>query len=143
MKSTVEKQQDSFFEALLESIKPRNEEYIEKRIKHISFAKIICWLCIESRKRTMFYPDELRRFMRFERSTIHVILKGITESGFLIKSHQADSKVHYSFVKDEQHLPKIRIYFERALRTLGKKPKREITFKLEEEIGSEEDYFNY
>lgn len=140
MKTPVQKQQDVFFDNLLESIKPRDDEYIEKRIYHINFAKIICWLCIESRKRNIFYPEELRKFMRFDRSAIHNILKGITESGFLIKNHQSDSKVHYIFVRDEKHLPSIRVYFERALKTLGKKPRREITFKMEEEMGDDNYY---
>ena len=76
METPVQKNQDKFFDDILESIKPLDREFIKRRICHINFARVICWLCVESRKRSMFLPDDLRKFMRLEVSSIHRVLKG-------------------------------------------------------------------
>lgn len=140
METQVQKNQDSFFDDLLESIKPLKDDFIKKRIHHINFARIICWLCIESKKRNVFYPEELRKFMRFESSSIHRTLKGLTESGVLDKRYNASTRTSYTFVRDARKLPIIKEYFEQALSTLGKKPKKKFTFSVEQEM-EEEDYF--
>ncbi len=140
METPVQKQQDAFFDNLLESIKPLDEDVIRRRIHHINFARIICWLCIESKKRNLFCPDELRKFMRFEASSIHRVLKGLTEAGVLNKKYNPSSRTSYSFVRDPSQLPVIREYFEEALKTLGKKPKKKLTFSVEQEI-EEDGYF--
>ena len=140
MVTPVQKQQDAFFENLLESIKPLDDDFIKRRIHHINFARIICWICIESKKRNLFYPDELRKFMRFEASSIHRVLKGLTEAGVLNKKYNPSSRTSYTFVRDTSQLPIIREYFEEALKTLGKKPKRKLTFSVEQEL-AEDEYF--
>ena len=140
METQVQKKQNEFFDNLLESIKPLDEDFIKKRIHHINFARIICWLCIESKKRNLFYPDELRKFMRFEVSSIHRVLKGLIEAGMLNKKYNASVRTSYTFVRDIKSLPVIREYFEEALKTLGKKPKRKLTFSVEQEM-EEDDYF--
>ena len=140
METPVQKKQNEFFEELLESIKPVNEEFIKRRIHHINFARIICWLCIESRKRNIFSPEDLRKFIRLEASSIHRILKGLTEAGVLNKKYNPSSRTSYTFVKDDQRSPIIQGYFEEALKTLGKKPKRKITLSVEQEV-EDESYF--
>ncbi|KKL12206.1 hypothetical protein LCGC14_2538120, partial [marine sediment metagenome] len=63
MQNRVDQKQDKFFDDLLESIAPKDEEIIERRINHINFAKIITWLCFESRKKFVFNKPELREFL--------------------------------------------------------------------------------
>ncbi len=140
MDTPVQKSQNKFFEDILESIKPLDEEFIKRRIHHINFARVICWLCIESRKRSAFPPDDLRKFMRLELSSIHRVLEGLTEANVLNKKHDAGSKIYYTFIKDTNNVPVIREYFEKALKTLDKKPKRKVTFSVEQEM-EEEGYF--
>ena len=67
-------------------------------------------------------------------------MKGLTEAGVLNKKHDASSKTYYIFVKDTNNFPVIREYFEEALKTLDKKPKRKVTFSLEQEM-EDGDYF--
>ena len=64
----------------------------------------------------------------------------MTESGVLSKGHNADAKVSYTFVNDSRGLPEIREYFNEALKTLGKKPKKKLTFSIEQE-GADDGYF--
>lgn len=141
MENRVEKQQDKFFDDLLESIKPNSKEIIERRIHHIMFAKIIAWLCLESRNKFIFEKQKLRKFIGLTNSRIQEIINDLIGAGLIKKNTKSTGKIYYSFIKDESSGRLfIREYFEEALKTLGKKPKREVTFKLEEEM-SEESYF--
>ncbi len=140
METPVQKNQNKFFDDILESIKPLDTEFIKRRIHHINFARIICWLCIESRKRNVFFPEELRKFMRLEVSSIHRVLKGLTEAGILDKKYNSSARTSYTFVRDARKLPVIKEYFQEALKTLKKKPKKELTFKIEQEI-EDDEYF--
>lgn len=131
----VEKKQSEFFDELLESIKPNSDEFIKRRIHHIPFATTIVWLSIESRKRNVFYLDELRRFLQVEESRAYFVLKNLVESGYLKKTK---GKREYFFIRDEiKKIAKITEFFDEACKTLGKKPKKQTTYTFENE---EESY---
>ncbi len=141
MQTRVDKQQDKFFDDLLESIRPDNEEIIERRISHITFAKIISWLCLESRKRHIFKKQELRGFIGLTNSRVQEILNDLINSGLIKKKTDPSGKNYFVFTKNETSGELvIRKYFDRALKTLDKKPRRKITFEIEQEMG-EDDYF--
>ena len=140
METPVQKKQNEFFDELLESIKPIDDEFIKRRIHHINFARIICWLCIKSRKSNIFSPDDVRKFIRVDASSSHRILKGLIEAGTLIKKYDASTRTSYTFVKDDRRVPLIQEYFDEALKTLGKKTKKNITLSIEQEVG-DDGYF--
>ena len=140
METPVQKKQNEFFDELLESIQPINDEFIKRRIHHINFARMICWLCVESRKRNVFVPEDLRKFIRLDASSIHRILKGLIEAGTLIKNYDASARTSYTFVRDDRRVPVIQEYFDEALKTLGKKTKKNITLSIEQET-EDDGYF--
>lgn len=133
MKNPVENQQDEFFDKILESIKPKDEEYIERRIHHVIFAKIIVWLCSTSREKNVFSLEELRAFLHIHRSSVHDYIKGLVESNYLRREIRSYGKIEYIFVRDGSNKVKLTEYFERAAKVLGLKPKKEIILSLEEE----------
>ncbi len=141
MSNRVEEVQDKFFDELLQSIKPSNEEVIERRIHHIPFAKIVIWLCLESRKKFVFDKKELRKFTGLTNSRVQEILNDFISAGLIQKGFGSSGKTYYTFIKEKISGDMIiRKYFNVALKTLGKKPKKEISFKIEQEI-DEGDYF--
>lgn len=128
IKNPTEKAQDGFFNELLDSIKPTDEEYIERRISHINFAKIISWLCITSTKRPSFTRKDLRSFIRLADSRVFDILEGLISAGMLEKKSISSIGTIYKFLRDD-HGVRITKYFDKALKTLGKKPRLEIKFE--------------
>ncbi len=141
MQNRVEEEQDKFFDELLQSIQPSNEEVIERRIHHIPFAKVVVWLCLESRKKFIFAKEELRRFTGLTNSRVQEVLNDFISAGLIKKGAASSGKTYYAFIKEKISGDLIiRKYFNVALKTLGKKPKREISFKIEEEA-DEGGYF--
>ncbi len=141
MQNRIETKQDKFFDELLESLKPSRDEIIERKIYHLPFAKIIVWLCLESRKKFIFTKQELKKFTGLTSSRVQEILNDFINAGVIKKGNHSSGKTYFVILKDDSSKEVIvRRYFDRALKTLGKKPKKKIIFELEEEM-KEEDYF--
>ncbi len=137
MQNRVEEQQDKFFDDLLKSIKPSNEEIIERKIHHIPFSKIVVWLCLESRKKLIFNKQELRKFTGLSNSRVQEILNDLVDAGLIMKKSKSTGKTYYTFVSDNKNSLVVKEYFKRALKTLGKKPKKKLTFSIEQNIGED------
>ncbi len=141
MQNRVDQKQDKFFDDLLDSITPKDEEMIERKIQHINFAKIIVWLCAESRKKFIFDKQELRKFLGLTNSRVQEILNDLINAGLVKKKIKSNGKTYYVLTSDKVSGVIIaRKYFNRALKTLGKTPKKEITFSVEQEM-KDDDYF--
>ncbi len=137
MQNRVEDQQDKFFDDLLQSIKPSKEEIIERRIYHIPFAKIVVWLCLESRRKLIFDKQELRKFTGLTNSRVQEILNDFMSAGLIMKKAKSSGKTYYTFVSDTKNSPIVKEYFTRALKTLGKEPKKKLTFSIEQNLGED------
>lgn len=127
-KTAAEKKQEEFLNNFLESIQPTSEEYIERRIHHITFAKMVCWICFQ--KERTFHLKSLRSFLRLEESRVYNMLVGLVNCGFLTKT---PGKSEFHIITDEYSKPKLARYIKEASKTLGKTLKREISFKIEDE----------
>lgn len=117
--------EDAFLE-VLQDIKPDVDEFINRRINHINFARIIFWLSVKSRKEDFIYARELSKFIRLSLGRVHHILNELVENNILRKRFPTDNLVEFWFVKDKE-IPIVQKYFEKAKKTLG------IRFKLSPE----------
>lgn len=124
-KDMKEEIEDAFLE-VLQDIKPDVDEFINRRINHINFARVIFWLSVKSRKEDFFYARELSKFIRLSLGRVHHILNELVENNVLRKRFPTDNLVEFWFVKDNE-IPVVQKYFENAKKTLG------IKFKLSPE----------
>jgi hypothetical protein len=114
---TKEENEDLLSQAL-NSIAPGIDDFVERRINHINFARIVFWMCIQSRKSSLFYSKELRKFMKMDDSRVHQILKNFIDNGLLKKDYLSNNQIAYCFISKEG-IPVISKYFEKAKKTLG------------------------
>lgn len=128
IKTPAEKKQEEFLNNFLESIQPTSEEYIERRIHHITFAKMVCWISFQ--KERTFHLKQLRSFLRLEESRVYNMLMGLVDCRFLTKT---PGRSEFHIITDENSKPKIAKYVKEASKTLGKTLKREVSFKIEDE----------
>lgn len=110
--------QDDIYEEILEGIRPTRDEFMERRIKHRNFAKIVVWLSIKSRKEDFIYAGDLVRFIGLDRSRVHSLLADFVHNRILRKKTPVSNIVEYWFVK-ENEIPIIQNYFEKAKKPLG------------------------
>lgn len=114
-------QEDILLDAL-ESIKPEEDEFINRRINHINFARIIFWLCVQSRKNDFFYVKELSKFIKLSIGRTHHIINEIIDGTNLLKKrYKTDILTEISFEKDSQDKSLVWNYFDKAKKTLGLK----------------------
>ncbi|MEM3075060.1 MAG: hypothetical protein QW727_03925 [Candidatus Pacearchaeota archaeon] len=109
-----------FFDKLEEWVyekEPNEEDIINRKIIHISFAKVVLWLCYKSKKEDMIFVNELRKYLKVSRARAYEILNDFVEIGILDKKVIGNLS-EYHFVKNNHH-PKIDKYFEKAKKTLG------------------------
>ena len=121
-----EEQIDDMLEDALLSITPNVDEFINRRINHINFARTIFWLSVKSRKSNFFYSKELSKFIKLSIGRVHHILNELVENNILTRRFPTDNLTEFWFVKEEE-LPIIQKYLEKAQKTLGIKFK----FKFE------------
>lgn len=139
MKQKIDiKNKEDILKAVLDSITPSVDEWMERRIHHINFARIVFWMCVNSRSQEFFYPKDLRQFIKLDHSRVFYILKEFSEQGILRKKYLHNNLLSYFFVK-EADVPKILKYFEKAKKTLGIKIKREEKLILEKK--EEDNYY--
>ena len=125
MNETQEREEaigDMLEEALLD-LTPSVDEFINRRINHINFARTVFWLCVNSRKEDFFYARELSKFIKLSIARVHQILNEFVENGLLRKRFPTDNLTEFWFVK-EKGIVLIQSYLTKAQKTLG------IKFKL-------------
>lgn len=126
------KSQEDVLEDLLASIAPTIDEWVERRIHHTNFARIIFWMCVKARTLDYFYPKDLRQFVKLDHSRVFYILKELAEQGLLRKKYLHNNMLTYFFVK-ENGVPKVLKYFKKSKKTLGIKEQAEVKFVIQSE----------
>ncbi len=114
--------EDMLEEALLD-LTPTTDEFINRRINHINFARTVFWLYTISRKEDYFLARELSKFIKLSMARVHHILNEFVENKILSKRFPTDNLTEFWFVK-ENGIPVIQKYLTKAQKTLG------IKFKL-------------
>jgi len=105
-------------ERLLEAITPNRDEFINRRINHINFARTVLWLCIKSRSEDFIYSSELSKFLKVSASRSQQILTDFVNVGILRKKFPTSTLVEYWIEKEEGNLI-ILDYIKQAKKTLG------------------------
>ncbi len=116
------KDQEDMLEEALEDISPDKEEFINRRINHINFARTIFFLCVKSRKEDFVYARPLSEFLKVSMQRALTILGDLAMAGILKKKYPTSNLTEFWFVV-ENGKPVIQEYFERAKKTLGVKIK--------------------
>jgi hypothetical protein len=106
-------------EEQLETIEPKPEDFMERRIHHIPFAKIVFWLNLQSRKDDFIYAKDLEKFMKVSGSYAFDLLSRLVNAGIMKKNHTGNI-VEYHFIKNGDS-PLIWNYLDKAKKTLGLK----------------------
>ena len=118
--------EDMLEEALID-MAPGVDEFINRRINHINFARTVFWLCVKSRKEDFIYARELSKFIKLSIARVHQILNEFVENGLLSKRFPTDNLTEFRFVK-KNDVVLIQEYLTKAQKTLG------IKFKIQSKI---------
>jgi hypothetical protein len=100
----------------LARIEPTQEDFINRRINHIPFAKVIFWLCYRSIKHEFVYATELADFLKVSQNWSYQILRDLSKVNLLKKRGQ-HGIIEFWFVKNTSE-PFIMKYLLRAKKTL-------------------------
>lgn len=117
----MEDEEDILEEALAD-ISPDREEFINRRINHINFARTIFWLCVKSRKEDYVHARPLSEFLKVSMQRALNILGDLAMAGILRKKYPTSNLTEFWFIIEKGN-PVIQEYFERAKKTLGVKIK--------------------
>jgi len=120
--------EEDILEEALEDISPDREEFINRRINHINFARTIFFLCVKSRNEEFIYAKPLSVFLKVSMQRSLAILNDLAMAGILKKKYPTSNLIEFWFIM-EKGRPIIQEYFERAKKSLGVK----IKIKLEQE----------
>ena len=113
---------EDIFEDALEDLKANTEEFINRRINHLNFARTIFWICVKTRKISFVYACELAEFLKVSQARANQILNDFTRADLLRKRFATSNLVEYwTIKKDGKFL--ILDYFEKAKKVLGIKAK--------------------
>ena len=93
------------------------ENYINRRIKHRNFAKLIVWLCNKAEQESYIHSSYLVNDFKVSTQWANQNLNGLTNCG-LLRKEGTGLTIEYWFVKNSEHY-KIEKYFEQAKQTLG------------------------
>lgn len=102
----------------LSKIEPTSDDFINRRINHLSFAKVVYWLCAQSRKADFVYASELKQFMKFTQTRAYMVLKDLCSVSLLERREASANLLEFRFVKNDGHA-KIMKYLGKAKKTLG------------------------
>jgi len=94
-----EKKKIEITEDFIENISPTIEDFMARRINHIPFAKVVCWLSFMGKKQDFIYTSELSNFNKSSTSHSHNILRCLCKVGLLFRK-QVGSLVEYHFCKN-------------------------------------------
>lgn len=120
-------EEDMLLDALRD-IAPDKEEFINRRINHINFARTIFFLCVKSRNEEFVHAKPLSEFLKVSMQRSLTILGDLAMAGILKKKYPTSNLTEFWFIVENNKLV-IQNYFERAKKTLGVK----IKIKLEQE----------
>lgn len=120
------KDQDDILEEALDDISPDREEFINRRINHINFARTLFWLCVKSRNEDYVVAKPLSKFLKVSMQRSLSILNDLDMAGILKKKYETSNLTEFWFIIENSKAV-IQNYFERAKKTLGIK----IKIKLE------------
>jgi len=102
----------------LSKLEPTQEEFIERRINHKSFAKLIYWLCAQYlRKNDFIYVSELTRYMKYSQPRAYTVLRELCNIGILKRNEKTSNLVEFHFVKNG-NTPVVFKYFKKAKKVL-------------------------
>jgi len=116
----VEKNKEEVAEELekqLDSLEPTQEDFIDRRINHVPFAKVVFWLNMKSRKDDFVYAKELCSFMKVALSHAYNTLRRFCDAGIMERKY-VGNLVEFHFIKNNGN-PIIWKYLEKAKKTLG------------------------
>lgn len=114
----MENKAHEIMDELIDYITPSWKEFMDRRIKHINFARITIWLCIQSQQEDFIYRSELSKFIGLSGERIHSILEGFCSNRILRKVWKGNI-VEYWFERDSKKIPLIMEYLEQAKKTIG------------------------
>ena len=120
-------EKEDILEEALKDISPDKEEFINRRINHINFARTIFWLCVKSRNEEFIWARPLSEFLKVSMQRSLTILGDLAMAGILRKKYPTSNLTEFWFITEKGN-PIIQKYFERAKKTLGVK----IKIKLEQ-----------
>jgi hypothetical protein len=102
----------------LAKIEPNVEDYIDRRINHKSFAKIIIWLYSQYVKKQDFvYASELSKFMKFTQTRAYIVLNELCRAGIMRKKEKSSNLIEFYFVMNSEK-PIICKFINKAMKTL-------------------------
>ena len=114
--------EEDIFEDALEDLKANTEEFINRRINHLNFARTIFWICVKSRKIGFVYACELAEFLKVSQARANQILNDFTRADLLKKRFATSNLVEYWTTKKDGEIL-IFDYFDKAQKVLGIKAK--------------------
>lgn len=112
-----EKSIEERMEEILQEIEPDQDDFMNRRINHIPFAKVVVWLNYHARKSDFVYASELSKFMKVTQTRAYTILRDLCKAGLMTRKNATSTLVEFHFSKNG-HKPLITKYLEKAMRTL-------------------------
>ena len=113
-------------ERVLEELSPGKDEFINRRINHVNFAKVIFWLSVRSRNEEFVYAGDIAKFLKVTQSRGYAILNDLSKVGFLKKNFPSSTLVEFWFKRESTGQAEICRFFNKAQKTLGVKFKLEV-----------------
>ncbi len=124
----MKEDQEDILEEALGDIAPDKEEFINRRINHINFARTIFWLCVKSRNEDFICAKPLSQFLKVSMQRSLSILNDLSMAGILRKKYPTSNLTEFWFIVEDGKVI-IQGYFERAKKTLGVKVKIKLEVK--------------
>ena len=103
---------------VLEDLEADTEEFINRRINHLNFARTIFWICVKTRKEDYVYASELAKFLKVSQARANQILNDFVRADLLRKRFPTSNLVEYWAIKKKEKIL-ILDYFEKARKVLG------------------------
>ena len=88
--------EEDILEDALGDISPDREEFINRRINHINFARTIFFLCVKSRNEEFVYAKPLSKFLKVSMQRSLAILNDLTDlAGILRKVYPTSNLIEF------------------------------------------------
>jgi hypothetical protein len=111
-------QEDRLLSAL-DNIKPDVDEFINRRINHINFARTIFFLCVKARNEDYVLAKDLSLFLRLSMQRSLNILNELATAGILNKKNPVSNMAEFWFILDNEETPLVMKFFDKCKKTLG------------------------
>lgn len=121
----MDQEQINELKKIRDELREDSDDYIERRIKHTGFAKIIFHIGIEALdKKEFINAKDISNYRQVTQQRALMILDGLAVAGILKKIKKEKSNLVYFYIKTDDHgNPIINKYFKIACNTLGIKQK--------------------